>query len=132
MADFKKQGGTLSGREERYDGFEGEPRAVGSSLGGSALGGSGLGSSTGRTGHHDSSNAGPHSSSMGNKMDPRVDSDMDGKRGIEGSGSGHNQYGSNTGSGTTGTTGTGKKPGLMDKLNPMKDSDHDGKKGFME
>ena len=34
MADFKKQGGSLTGREERYDGFEGEPRAVGSALGG--------------------------------------------------------------------------------------------------
>jgi len=133
MADFKKQGGSLTGREERYDGFEGEPRAVGSSLGGSALGSST--GHTGHTGHHDSHNAGPHNSSMGNKMDPRVDSDLDGKRGIE-TGSGHNQYGSNTGSGTTGeyghnTAGT-KKPGMMDKLNPMKDSDHDGKKGFME
>lgn len=142
MADFKKQGGSLTGREERYDGFEGEPRAVGSSLGGGALG-----SSTGHTGHHDSHNAGPHGSSMGNKMDPRVDSDLDGKRGVEGPGSGHNQYGSNTGSGTTGGYGSGttdsglhdshntagtKKPSMMDKLNPMKDSDHDGKKGFME
>lgn len=57
MADFKKQGGSLTGREERYDGFEGEPRAVGSSLGGgsSATGTSsydntGLDSSRGTTG----------------------------------------------------------------------------------
>jgi len=34
MADFKKQGGALTGREERYDGFEGEPRSIGKSLGG--------------------------------------------------------------------------------------------------
>ncbi len=34
MSDFKKQGGVLSGREERYDGFEGEPKSVGGSLGG--------------------------------------------------------------------------------------------------
>ena len=32
MEDFKKQGGVLTGREERYDGFEGEPRSVGSAL----------------------------------------------------------------------------------------------------
>ena len=36
MADFKKQGGSLTGREERYDGFEGEPRAVGGTLGGAS------------------------------------------------------------------------------------------------
>lgn len=55
MADFKKQGGVLTGREERYDGFEGEPRSVGKALGGnnsrpptsSQMGTSGLnGSST--------------------------------------------------------------------------------------
>ncbi|KAL8913801.1 MAG: hypothetical protein Q9171_001404 [Xanthocarpia ochracea] len=110
MADFKKQGGTLAGREERYDGFEGEPRAVGGALGGSTTG-------TGLTGHHSNTTAGPHSSNVGNKMDPRVDSDRDGSHSTG--------YGSNTGT-------TGKKPGLMDKLNPMKDTDGDGKKGFME
>lgn len=117
MADFKKQGGTLHGREERYDGFEGEPRAVGGALGGSSSGISGI--TTGA--HSGSGGAGPHSSSTQNKIDPRVDSD--GSRGY-GAGS--------TGTGTTGTTGTHKKPGLMDKLNPMKDTDGDGKKGFME
>jgi len=33
MQDFKKQGGILGGREERNDGFEGEPRAIGGPLG---------------------------------------------------------------------------------------------------
>lgn len=28
MAEFKKAGGTLTGREERYDGFEGEPKSM--------------------------------------------------------------------------------------------------------
>lgn len=141
MADFKKQGGSLTGREERYDGFEGEPRAVGGALGGNTT-------SSGMTGHHGNINAGPHSSNMGNKMDPRVDSDRDGSRNMGARGDG---YGSNTagtgsgyghtdsshgpvtsgyGSNNTGTTG--KKPGLMDKLNPMKDTDGDGKKGVME
>ncbi|CAO1601612.1 MAG: hypothetical protein LQ349_004439 [Xanthoria aureola] len=154
MADFKKQGGSLSGREERYDGFEGEPRAVGGALGGNSTGsgmtGSGM-TGSGMTGHHSNTTAGPHGSNIGNKMDPRVDSDLDGSRnmgardagygsnttgtGSTGYGSGHtgsshapvtSGYGSNT----TGTTG--KKPGLMDKLNPMKDTDGDGKKGVME
>ena len=161
MAHIKKQGGSLTGREERYDGFEGEPRAVGGALGGSTSGVSGI-----TTGSH-SSTSGPHSSNLGNKADPRVDSDRDGSRGYGsststgyGSGTTGSGYGSGGagphssstenkldprvdsdgsrgyGSGTTGTgtgaTGTHKKPGLMDKLNPMKDSDRDGKKGFME
>lgn len=118
MADFKKQGGTLTGREERYDGFEGEPRAVGSTLG----------SSSGTT-------SGPHSSNLENKLDPRVDSDRDGSRnlGAASSGYGSSGYGSsNTGSGYGSSTTTGKKPSLMDKLNPMKDTDGDGKKGVLE
>ena len=118
MADFKKQGGSLTGREERYDGFEGEPRAVGSALGGTGTTGSGTtGSGYGSSGYG-SSTSGPHSSNLENKVDPRVDSDRDGSRNL-----GANQYD---------TTTTGKKPGLMDKLNPLKDADHDGKKGFME
>ena len=125
MADFKRQGGTLSGREERYDGFEGEPKAVGSALGSGTTGttgttGSALGSGTtgsGLTGHHG------HHTGTGTTGS-----------GLTGSGTG------TTGSGydrdydnTTGTSGTtGKKPGLMDRVNPMKDADGDGKKGFME
>ena len=152
----------MTGREERYDGFEGEPRAVGSALGGSS---SGLTGSTGTSG--------PHSSSLANKADPRVDSDRDGSRNLgantgtsgygsgttgTGSGYGSSGYGSSTsgphssnlenkvdprvdsdrdgsrnyGANSQGTTSTGKKPGLIDKLNPLKDTDHDGKKGFME
>ena len=33
MAEFQKQGGILTGREERYDWFEGEPRSVGGNVG---------------------------------------------------------------------------------------------------
>ena len=130
MADFKKQGGSLTGREERYDGFEGEPRAVGSALGGSNTTGSGI--TGGR--HSGQTTAGPHSSNMENKLDPRVDSDLDGSRGIgsnrgTGTGTTGSGYGNTS---TTGTAATGKKPGLMDRLNPMKDTDGDGKKGFMD
>ena len=134
----------MTGREERYDGFEGEPRAVGGALGGSSTGHTGSHSTTSGYG---SSGAGPHSSSLENKVDPRVDSD--GSRGYgsgatgtgsgygsshtgTGTGYGSSNTGNGTGYGTPNTTATGKKPGLMDKLNPMKDTDGDGKKGFME
>ena len=33
MAEFLKQGGILTGREERFDSFEGEPKSVGGALG---------------------------------------------------------------------------------------------------
>ena len=136
MADFKKQGGSLTGREERYDGFEGEPRAVGSALGGSST--TGLGSSsttglTGTTGHHGhhgyndttGSTTGSTAARVENKLDPRVDSTGTGynDRSTTGTGSSYNDS-------TTGTTH--KKPGLLDRLNPMKDTDGDGKKGVME
>ncbi|KAL8812425.1 MAG: hypothetical protein Q9200_001032 [Gallowayella weberi] len=115
MADFKKQGGTLTGREERYDGFEGEPRAVGGALGGSS-GGSGL------TGHHGSTTAGPHSSNVGNKMDPRVDSDLDGSRGLGGRGTTGTGYGSNTTAGPHDSN-------MGNKMDPRVDSDLDGSRG---
>lgn len=59
MGDFQKQGGVLSGREERYDGFQGEPRSVGGALGGNET-----------------------KPSMGEKMNPKVDADRDGKAGM--------------------------------------------------
>lgn len=56
MADFKKQGGVLTGREERFDGFEGEPRSVGG-----ALGAGGIASEVTGSHHHH----GTHSSTTG-------------------------------------------------------------------
>lgn len=144
MADFKKQGGSLSGREERYDGFEGEPRAVGSALGGSSTTGlgssstTGLGSSsttgtsglTGTTGHHGHhSNTGSTTANLENKLDPRVDS----TGGYNSRSTGSTGTGSSYNDSTSGTSSsTHKKPGLLDRLNPMKDTDGDGKKGVME
>lgn len=114
LEDFKKQGGTLSGREERFDGFEGEPRAIGSTLGGTSTG----------------INTGPHSSRTENKLDPRVDSDRDGSRTLGGTSSGYGSATSGYDHNSTGTTG--KKPSLLDRLNPKKDTDGDGKKGILE
>jgi len=102
MEDFKKQGGVLSGREERYDGFEGEPRQVGNSTHTSAteMGGRGLeGRSTDAYGTNERSGTG---------------SGVAGERTSE-----RDEYGSQS------------KPSLGDKLNPKTDANNDGKAGFM-
>ncbi|CAD0109591.1 unnamed protein product [Aureobasidium uvarum] len=133
MADFRKQGGVLTGREERYDGFEGEPRTVGgahtgthSSHTGTGLTGAGLTGSS----HTGSGLTGTNTTGR-ETLGERV---REGEQDLK--------HGSHSHS-TTGTTGAGYgresevnsktgKPSLMDKLNPMKDSDHDGKKGMMD
>ena len=89
MADFKKQGGSLTGREERYDGFEGEPRAVGGALGGSTSH-TGTGTGTRGTGYDNNSydNYDNTTGTTGKKpglmdrLNPRKDADGDGKAGI--------------------------------------------------
>ncbi|KAK0119373.1 hypothetical protein ONS95_010824 [Cadophora gregata] len=106
MDEFKKQGGHLSGRDERTDAFAGEPRAVGGTLGGA--GARGTTSLTEKDGHHNS-------------------------HGTHGNGSGV-ATGSGVGSTNSHSTAnaTGHKPSLLDKLNPKKDADGDGKAGFMK
>lgn len=89
MADYKKQGGVLTGREERYDGFEGEPRSVGGALGshsgttgttGTGVGATGASSTTGT---HDTSSSTEHTKpSMMDKVNPKKDADGDGKAGF--------------------------------------------------
>ena len=82
MADFKKQGGSLQGREERYDGFEGEPRAVGGALGGhSSQATTGTTGTTSTTGTNYDNTTGTKPSMM-DKLNPRTDADGDGVRGI--------------------------------------------------
>ena len=89
MADFKKQGGSLTGREERYDGFEGEPRAVGGALGGST-GTTGTGTGT-RGASYDNYDNDSYDNTTGttgkkpglmDKLNPRKDADGDGKAGF--------------------------------------------------
>lgn len=117
LSEFQRNGGTLSGREERTDAFEGDPKPVSTALGGTpvtgAAPGSGIGHSHGTghglghtgldntTGHRThigtdgvigqgntssthtgSSGVAPHKSSLLNKLDPRVDSNGDGKPGF--------------------------------------------------
>ena len=89
--------GTNTGSNTGYK----APGQVGTYPAGSALGGStgtGSGSSTTGTSRGLGSNttAGPHSSNLENKLDPRIDSDLDGRSGL-----------GNTNTGTTGATSTG-------------------------
>jgi len=125
MSDFKKQGGVLSGREERYDGFEGEPRSVGGALGGhesSAMGARGLeGRSTDATG---SNTRGSGLSGSGlSSRDTAGSTGLSSRDNAGSSGYGSNQLGTETGT---------QKPSMMDKLNPKRDADGDGKAGFMK
>jgi len=131
MDEFKHQGGVLSGREERHDGFAGEPRSIGKTTHGTASGdantmmrpsgddttrgtlGSGndtLGSGRDALGS-DRNTVGTDAQRLANQERP---------------------MGTTTGTtGTSGTTGEPRKASLMDKLNPKKDADGDGKTGFM-
>jgi hypothetical protein len=159
MDEFKTKGGVLSGREERYDEFEGVPKNIG-------------GGTAGGLGHI---RDGTHSSHTGSEHHRHGDYDnTPNHHGTTGVGSGtaatgltgHSTHASrdpsgntarestlsNTASGNTGrhvgtdgtighssTTGhhdsantTHGKPSLMDKLNPKVDANGDGKAGFMK
>ncbi|OQE35198.1 hypothetical protein PENCOP_c014G02977 [Penicillium coprophilum] len=115
--------------------------------------GAGLGSTHGTTGTHSSTlgsgtthgttgstNAGPHSSNIANKLDPRVDSDRDNRahhEGLTGSGTTHGTSGvTGTGAGlgsTHGTTGIGSTnagphdSNIANKADPRVDSDRDNR-----
>jgi hypothetical protein len=97
-----------------------------------------MGSTYGTTG---STNAGPHNSNVANKMDPRVDSDLDGRATHHNTG--YNTTGTTTGTTTGATTGaatggygTGSANNgphnsrMMNKLDPRVDSDRDGRNAF--
>jgi len=82
-----------------------------------------------------STNAGPHDSNLGNKLDPRVDSDLD---------STGNRHGASTRGGVFGTSGSHATPGsgtaqntagphnsdLLNKADPRVDADLDGSKTY--
>ncbi|KAK8219390.1 hypothetical protein M8818_001125 [Zalaria obscura] len=138
MSEFTKQGGVLTGREERYDGFEGEPRSVGGALGGSSSSttgttGTGVGSELRQaersaTGHHNTTGT---TGTTGTKTSGTAAAVREAERDATGRSTGTH--------GTSGTSGsndvdpaTGKKASLLDRINPMKDTDHDGKRGVMD
>ncbi|KAL9049238.1 MAG: hypothetical protein Q9206_005626 [Seirophora lacunosa] len=102
----------------------------------------GYGSSTDATSGYGSTTSGPHSSSMANKADPRVDSDRDGRRGVETGSGTSGGYGSSTdatrgyGSSTDATSGYGSttsgphSSSMGNKADPRVDSDRDGRRGL--
>jgi len=112
MADFKKQGGVLGGRGEKYDGFEGEPRSIGKPLEG------------GHSEHHHLGHSGA-TASAGSGLGSGANTGASRTAGT--TGSGLESIGAGAGSGTT-----GQKPSMGDKLNPRTDADGDGKKGIMD
>ncbi|CBX92896.1 hypothetical protein LEMA_P056020.1 [Plenodomus lingam JN3] len=156
MDQFKSKGGSLTGREERYDEFEGVPKNIGSTTAG------GLGAVSGlshKEGHHS------HSHGTANPLDRNNDGRVDardtgamGQGNLAGSSTQGGVLGNNVHSGTSHTgahhgtdgviggtrnesdrlahrdheDGAHKKPSLMDKLNPKVDADGDGKAGFMK
>lgn len=95
MDEFKRQGGSLGGREERTDSFEGEPRSVGGTLGGTGARGttSLTENDSTRNGHHDREQLGSTGTgssrdttgkkpSLMDKLNPKKDADGDGKAGF--------------------------------------------------
>ncbi|KAE8447216.1 hypothetical protein EG329_011047 [Mollisiaceae sp. DMI_Dod_QoI] len=161
MDEFKRQGGHLSGREERTDAFGGEPRSVGGTLGGAGARGttSLTENDSTRSGHHNGSHLGSTGTSgttgttgsgltgagVGTGITGNHHHGTTGIGSTTGlTGSGIATGASGTSRGTSGVTGispdasrgdsttSGTRPSMMDKLNPKKDADGDGKAGFMK
>ncbi|KAF1364966.1 hypothetical protein EJ07DRAFT_96908 [Lizonia empirigonia] len=160
MDEFKQKGGALTGREERYDAFEGVPKNIGA---GTAGGFGAIREGEGHRDHHHIPGAARHG-----------DYDNTARHGNDATGLSQRELNTTGGSGLTGThshgsTGSGltgthshqggatgadrsrvdahnthtrdsvsseqgehKKASLMDKLNPKVDADGDGKRGFMK
>lgn len=160
MDEFKRAGGSLTGREERTDAFGGEPRSVGGTLGGEGAKGTTSLTEGSHSGHHHGTHGthGTHSNTTGTTgtsglRSGNSDTTQSGvgstglgshstNSGVAGTGVGshtgsHNTTGSGLNSSTANsayndTTGTAKKASLIDKLNPTKDTTGDGKAGFMK
>ncbi|KAK2624969.1 hypothetical protein QTJ16_005338 [Diplocarpon rosae] len=81
-----------------------------------------------------STNAGPHESSLANKADPRVDSDLDGRGNRHGAATGgvFGASGSHAtaGSGTAQNTAGPHNSDVLNSLDPRVDSDRDGSKTY--
>jgi hypothetical protein len=103
--------------------------------------GSGLtGSGTQSSDTYGSDNHGPHSSNVGNKLDPRVDSDQDGRRGYDSSNTSSSGQGvigrvaemTGLGGGSSGTSHTAgpHSSDMANKADPRVDSDRDGRRGY--
>lgn len=121
LEEFKSSGGTLGSKGEHLVGeHDGCPE---SSTGFKDV--HRQGTTQGMTGHTrtGATNAGPHNSNMANKVDPRVDSDRDGRSGLgsmrdddlhrRNEGSGYTLAGKDTSSPTTGQSGIPRGAGVQ-------------------
>jgi hypothetical protein len=79
MDEFKKHGSSLGGKEENHAKYDGCPDPSNPSVFNSGKGLHLDGKHGDRGTDMGSTNQGPHASNMGNKLDPRVDSDADGR-----------------------------------------------------
>jgi len=162
MGEYKGKGGVLGGREERYDGFEGEPKNMGGTLSGLAHGEH---QHNKHDSHHNDSKYLEREGKHGdlNPLDGR--SHQHGTEGVRADGVPHSTTGTGVGNTTSNSgvygaerglekehrrdndltegggfgrdldksgTTTGTKPSLMDKVNPKVDANGDGKAGFMK
>jgi len=122
MGEFQKQGGSLHGRDETFNQFEGNPSHLDKVLGHG----------------HSTQTGGGLTNQHGHGHSNQTEGGLTNQQGINPThqtGGGHTDLGTHHGDGRLGEvenhSKTGK-PSLVDKLNPMKDADGDGKKGFMK
>jgi hypothetical protein len=149
MSEFTNKGGSLQGREERYDAFEGVPKNIGAGTAG------GFGAVREGHGHHDhhevpgSARHGDFDNTARHGNDTKLERDSlsHGTHGKQ-----HTDFKKDDVlhsdkdrlpdaltedrsradlHNTSTNSSQGKKPGLMDKLNPKVDADGDGKRGIM-
>ena len=121
LSEFQRQGGTLAGREERVDGFEGEPKPVGATLGASSV--AGTTSTTGFGSHGTGHTTGP--TGLTGTTGGYGNTTSTGTTGLSGTTSG---YGNTTagGYGTGHSTSGPHRSDLANKADPRVDSDRDG------
>jgi hypothetical protein len=116
--------------------LDGRAAAHGPTAGYTGVNTAGMNTNTTTTGNHTygttgSTNAGPHNTNIGNKLDPRIDSDLDGRAAHHTVGTTGTTTGAATGGYTTGSANNGPHNSkLMNKLDPRVDSDRDGRNAF--
>ncbi|KAI0379544.1 hypothetical protein F5Y04DRAFT_290156 [Hypomontagnella monticulosa] len=140
--EYKQQGGSLNGRQERFDAFDGEPKTIrGTVASMHEKKDAGLKNAPDGAFHGDFDplDGGKHHSA--NRIQNGNSAANGVSQGVSAHSSAQKEYRTSTGAvgntpvgRTTTATGATKKnhPSLLDKLNPMTDSNGDGKAGFMK
>ena len=133
LSEFTSGGGILDGKRESHGSYDGCPRPYNSNMQETITEAdrdphATVGGIIGHSGHSHNT-AGPHGSNIANKADPRVDSDRDGRSGLN-SGTGYPSTSTTTNTTTSTSTGAGPhSSNAANKLDPRVDSDRDGRAG---